>query len=105
MIKRAVVVGVNQYEDEQITNLDWAIRDAHSIGNALEDCCEFDRVRTLTSDMSSVPLNNQTIENAIEDLSDGMGLRIYWSSTLLDMAFRIRSLGIYCCHPMFATKT
>lgn len=39
--KRAVIVGINEYNDEHITNLEGAVNDAKEIRQRLEDCGKF----------------------------------------------------------------
>ncbi len=49
MKKYALVVGISQYEDPEITDLQFAARDAEMVGTCLAEMCGFDEVRTLTS--------------------------------------------------------
>ncbi len=72
MEKRAVIVGVNRYQDDQITNLDWAVSDATLMKGVLDDC-GFSKTRLLTSEMSSIKVDNHTIEHSVRELREGLG--------------------------------
>lgn len=49
MKKYALVVGISQYADPEITDLSFAARDAEEVGQCLVEVCGFDEVRTLAS--------------------------------------------------------
>ncbi len=55
MKKYALVVGISNYADAEITDLNFAADDARDVGHCLQEICGFDEVRTLTSDGATEP--------------------------------------------------
>ncbi len=68
MKKYALVVGISQYEDPEITDLQFAARDAEMVGTCLAETCGFDEVRTLTSGGDREP-SHVNVVDALHNLA------------------------------------
>ena len=62
MKKYALVVGISEYADPEITDLSFAARDAEEVGLCLRETCGFDDVRTLASGGGSEPTHVNVVD-------------------------------------------
>ena len=68
MKKYALVVGIGEYSDPEITNLSFAAKDAQEVGLCLKDACGFEKVRLLVSGGESEP-HRIAIVDALHNLA------------------------------------
>jgi len=68
MKKYALVVGINKYDDPQITDLSFAAQDAEQVGRCLQEVCAFDEIRTLVSGGNKEP-SHVSIVDALNNLA------------------------------------
>jgi len=66
--KFALVVGVREYADPEITGLPFAARDAEEVGACLREGCGFEEVRVITSDGVRPP-DNVCVVDALRNLA------------------------------------
>ncbi len=62
MKKYAVVNGISEYDDPDITNLSCAANDAKVIEKCLQEFCKFDDVRLFVSGGDNEPINNAILK-------------------------------------------
>ena len=68
MKKYALVVGIERYEDPEITNLNFAARDAEDVCLCLQQVCGFDDIRMLVSGSEKEP-DHVNIVDALHNLA------------------------------------
>ena len=68
MKKYALVVGISEYADPEITDLSFAARDAEEVGTCLVEACGFDEVRTLASGGDREP-DHVNVVDALHNLA------------------------------------
>jgi len=70
MKKHALLIGVEDYDEEEITRLKFARADACAVGERLKNRCNFDHVRVLAD---SEGANKPTLVNIVRAIEDAVG--------------------------------
>ena len=74
MAKYALLVGISEYQDPEISDLPFAARDAEALGQCLEEDCGFEDVRVLSTDSDSgEAIGSGAISRELIDLRSQMG--------------------------------
>ena len=74
MAKYALLVGISEYQDPEISDLPFAARDAEALGESLEKDCGFEDVRVLSTDSDSgEAIGSGAISRELIDLRSQMG--------------------------------
>ncbi|MBR4188725.1 MAG: caspase family protein [Kiritimatiellae bacterium] len=92
MKKRALFVGVDEYEDGSIADLEYAVEDAYGLASAFETLLGFDRVERLRN-----PRGKKDILRKVRELTAGLGKGDLFFFFFAGHGFRVKDNHVLVC--------